>query len=58
MIFTAQELLAKLNHLTLTETDGEIEFIGTDKQWTMSVQEADGVDFNRINRNSNEDYEL
>lgn len=27
------ELHSKLVHLTLTETDGSIEFIGTFKQW-------------------------
>ncbi len=34
MIYKAYEILAKLNCLTLVgQKDGELEWIGTDKQW-------------------------
>lgn len=48
MIYTAKNLLSRLNHLTLTATDGQIEWIGTDNAWTRVIQEDDGVVDNLI----------
>jgi hypothetical protein len=41
MIYTAKELLAKLKHLTLVGMeDGQLQFIGTEKEWKASEKEA------------------
>ncbi len=35
----AFELLSKLRHLTLTATDGKLEWIGTYRQWMDASEE-------------------
>jgi hypothetical protein len=54
MVYTAKELLAHLNHLTLSGIDnGYLEWIGTDKQWEAvsddlrdeSKKESDSWDY-------------
>lgn len=44
MIYTARELLIKLTYLTLAgqNNDGELEWIGNDKQWTKVKWAEDG----------------
>jgi len=39
----AYELLAKLRHLTLTVTDGEIEWIGTFRHWMDASEEEQKI---------------
>lgn len=41
MIYKASELNRLLTNLTLTSTDGKIEFIGTDKQWAKGQPDCE-----------------
>ena len=43
MIYKAYELLAKLNSLTMTVTDGKIEWIGTDSDWKKVEAEEQNI---------------
>lgn len=39
MILKAYELLSRLNHLTLTEENGKLSWIGTPQEWSRAELE-------------------
>ena len=49
MVYKANELLARLTHLSLwgVDSDGDLEFVGTSKEWRKAQDE--GADDSKMN---------